>query len=323
MQLWVIWLIGALILIVAVAPGMYLWWPTRGDLAARSDFGVNLVTGALVALAIFVLQLLFELRIDTLDTQRQAQANRQNLELTIGLQHNLTGIDLTGKPLGHFYFYGKTLRDAQFRGADLTGAILTRSDLSCADLSGAILNDTTAGEIVIEGVNLEAARLVDATLDYSHRSKQGCNDDIQHHPDFDGAVLIRATLTHARLHETSFRNTNFGGASLSDAVLSGSDLTGARLVHASLDRADISDSDLTRASFVDASLAEADLHKATLRHTKFMGANLAGTDLRGTDLRDANLSGAEYDSHTRWPAHYKQRRCPKAQARVCHVAKQG
>ena len=92
MSLWVIGGIGGVIFIAAVVPGMLLWWPARHRRDARSGFGVSLVTGAVVALAIFALQMMFEMRLDHVDQQRQRQAGRQNLELTIGLQT---------KPAGH------------------------------------------------------------------------------------------------------------------------------------------------------------------------------------------------------------------------------
>src|SRR3954454_20093072 len=119
MSLWAIGGIGGAIFVAAVVPGMLLWWPSRHHPDARSGFGVSLVTGAVVALAIFALQMLFELRLDHVEHERQKQADRQNLELTLGLQTDLPGIQLAGEELEDFFFYGKNLRDANFASANL------------------------------------------------------------------------------------------------------------------------------------------------------------------------------------------------------------
>ena len=272
---------GGVILGVSVAPGMILWWPTRHKKASRADFGVNLVTGAVVALAIFVLQILFEQRLDRVDQQRQVQADRQNLELTIGLQKNLTGIRLPDKPLSGFYLYDKTLRDADLSGADLSGATLTKSDLSCANLAGTILSEVNATDVVLEGANFRKAVLDGAAMSYSHRGRYPCDEP---HPYFDNAVLTNAVLDHARLPETSFKDANLENADLSYAVLSGSDFTSARLVNADFEYAD-----------------------------------LKGAAFTGADLHRANFRDAVYDSATQWPKHFKYRRCPASRGQ-CRFA---
>ena len=319
MSLWVIGAIGAVIFLVSVVPGMLMWWPTRGAEGSRADFGVNLVTGALVALAIFVLQILFEQRLDRIDHKRQVQADRQNLEITIGLQKDLTGIKLDHKPLDGFYFYGRKLREAKLASSDLTSANLTRADLSCADLSEAILKDADAANAVLEGTDLHRAHLESAVLSGSHRSVRGCDDGQQHHPNFAGAWFDNAVLDHVRLVETGFAGAHFKGAALDGAILTGSDFRGAHLVDTGLERAQLNGATLIGAELIGANLSEANLRGAELQNAALTGAQLYGADLRRAKLRDADLSGATYDSRTRWPAHFKQRRCPASRTQGCRV----
>jgi uncharacterized protein YjbI with pentapeptide repeats len=269
--LWIIGIVGAAIFVVAVVPGMRLWWPTRHDLDARSAFGVSLVTGAVVALAIFALQLLFEVRLDRVDQQRQEQADRQNLELTIGLQTNLPGIRLSGADLQDFYFYGKNLRDADFTAADLTGATLTNSDLSCAKFSRADLTDLTAQRVDLQGTALDHAMLRGAILSGAHQGEKRCD-----------------------------AHTNLGGAFLASAVLDGVQLEETNFSEANLREADLSSSHLARSDFSNALLNGADFEDADLRGAAFTGADLSG----------AELKGAMYDSLTVWPRRFAPRRCP-------------
>jgi uncharacterized protein YjbI with pentapeptide repeats len=285
-DLWVISIIGAAIFVAAVVPGMLLWWPSRNEPDARSGFGVSLVTGAVVALAIFALQILFELRLDHVEQQRQKQADRQNLELTIGLQPNLPGIQLAGEELEEFFFYGKNLRDANFARANLDGATFTDSDLSCADFSRAALTNVTAQRVDLGGTNLEGANLGEAILSNAHR--RGNRRCANAHTNFTDALLRATVLDNARLEESNFRGANLRGADLHSSHLEGSDFTGARLVGA-------------------------DLEYAHLER-----AFLVGADLHGAELRGADLGGAFYNSQTRWPARFKHPRCPAG--RTCRMA---
>jgi len=284
MSLWAIGAVGGAIFVAAVVPGMMLWWPSRSQRDARSGFGVSLVTGAVVALAIFALQMLFEMRLDHVDQQRQQQADRQNLELTIGLQTKLPGIQLAQEELKDFYFFGKQLSAANFAGADLSGATFTNSDLSCANLRGAALKDVTADRVRLQGTHLEDADLTNAILSYAHRRGSSCKG----HTWMTNATLAHAELDNARLEESSFSGANLRDADLHDSHLERSDFRGAHL------------------------------NEASLEGTSLDGALLSGTDLTGARMRGATLTGATYDSHTKWPARFKHGRC--AALKVCTVA---
>jgi uncharacterized protein YjbI with pentapeptide repeats len=280
-SLWVIGAIGAAIFVAAVVPGMLLWWPTRHDRDARGGFGVSLVTGAVVALAIFALQILFELRLDRVDQQRQKQADQSNLELTIGLQKALPGIQLAGQEMDNFYFYGKNLRDANLAKAQLDGATFTGSDLACADFSGAVLTNVTAQRADLRGTVLTEANLADAILSNAHRRGAGCSGG--DHTKLDDALLTDAVLDNVHLEESSFKDANLRGADLHSSHLERSDFT------------------------------KAHLNGADLEHTDLSGSLLLGADLTGAQVGGAKLAGATYDSQTRWPAGFKQKRCSAGQ----------
>src|SRR5580765_7642579 len=127
---------------------MLLWWPARHRPDARSGFGVSLVTGAVVALAIFALQMMFEMRLDHVHQQRQRQAGRQNLELTIGLQ-SLEHADLTDAILSNAHQSGScsssdhtNMTDAVLTNVELDNARLKESNFRGADLRDADLHDS-------------------------------------------------------------------------------------------------------------------------------------------------------------------------------------
>ena len=54
--------VAAILLISTVIPGIRLFWPQRRDPVSRTDLGVALMTGALIAFAVLVLQILVEFR---------------------------------------------------------------------------------------------------------------------------------------------------------------------------------------------------------------------------------------------------------------------
>ncbi len=200
--------VGAGILVTAVVPGVWLWWPAHGNASSRSDLGLALMTGTLVAFSVLVVQVLYESRASRLeDLQRTAQNTRdrvfqrqvelQNLELAIGMQHDLRGIDLRGRDLSGFFLARKRLNGAQLSRAKLDRAFLTGSNLSEANLVAAHLR----------GAVLDDTRLVGAIL--------------------TGADLRGAYLRGARLREADLSGADLRGADLTDATLPGA-LGGAR-----------------------------------------------------------------------------------------------
>ena len=149
------WIAG----VVLAAVGLSLWaaaLASTNDAPARlGELGAGLLSGAVVAFAVLFLERQFDRR-----------AEIQSLRVTIGLQSDLTDIDLSGEQLQGFSFQGKTLTRAElsdanlryarfgravvertrFVGADLTGAVFSQAKLAgasfaAADITGAIFTD--------------------------------------------------------------------------------------------------------------------------------------------------------------------------------------
>ena len=219
MTLWLIVALVFTILLLSVLPGMYFWWPSRKEAASRSDLGVALMTGALIALGVLGLQVVLDVRLSEVEEERRVAQEEQALKLQLALQGRLVGIPLEQKKLDGIYLYEKDLTNANLRRADLTGAVLTRSDLTRAKLQDAIL----------VGADLNGTTLVEARL---------------HRANLENAILSDAPMKGARLPYARLRNAVLSGAKLRYA-----DLTGARLQKASLSEADLRGAVLTRAQF--------------------------------------------------------------------------
>jgi uncharacterized protein YjbI with pentapeptide repeats len=220
MTIWLIAAIAVAILLLSVLPGMYFWWPSRKEAASRSDLGVALMTGALIALGVLGLQVVLDVRLNEVEESRRAAQEEQALKLQLALQGDLTGISLERKKLDGIYLYEKDLTSANLRRADLTGAVLSRSDLTGAKLQeailvGADLNGTTLVEARLQGANLDNAILSDAPM--------------------KGARLTNARLRNAVLSGAKLRWADLAGADLQSASLSAADLRGAVLTGARFD----------------------------------------------------------------------------------------
>jgi hypothetical protein len=204
---WMLVAVGAGILATAVVPGIWLWWPARGNASSRSDLGVALMTGTLVAFSVLIVQVLYESRASRLegdqraaqvtrDRRMQQQAERQSLALAVGLQHDLRELDLRGRDLSGFFLVRKQLQEAQLSGARLDESVLTGSNLTGAALVGARLRQAV----------LDDARLVEAVLSRA---------------DLEGAYLRGTTLREADLSAADLRGADMEGATLRGAALGG------------------------------------------------------------------------------------------------------
>ena len=204
--------VGAILVAGAIGTGLYLWLPTRGDPDHRGGLGSALIGGAVIALAIFLVQIV-------IDERRQDESEQTNLRLTLGLTQDLGGIDLRDAELDRVYLAGKNLVKARLEGATLSGANLSGARLREADLSGADLRCA----------NLNLARIPEAKFketDLTGASLLGVTgEDAQ----FFGAVLERADLSRAVLAQSKLI-----GADLTEAYLGGADLRTADLTDAIL-----------------------------------------------------------------------------------------
>ena len=242
---------GVLLLVVTIVPGIRLWWPQHHDPVSRSDLGVALMTGALIAFAVLAVQVLIQVRSQRDANEREDQADRAALLLQLGRSTNLSDLDLqeqdlssallkdkdfTGANLRKASMANTSLQDSQLVGANLSGVNLDGAQLQRADLRHAVLSGASFVGAKLNGANLDAATLtggVDLTgADLSNASARA---------DLRLAVLARTTLVGTRLDGAKLQGADFTGADLEFADLRGADLRGANLVKAQdLELADLS-----------------------------------------------------------------------------------
>lgn len=115
--------------LILVALGLALWWPPSASPSRRSDLGTALLGGAVVAFAVAWFEVVVARRSEQDKRHRQEAAERQNLQLTVGLQQELRGIGLAGRDLSGFYLRGKDLSETDLIGANLSGAFLAKANL--------------------------------------------------------------------------------------------------------------------------------------------------------------------------------------------------
>ena len=186
------WFVPILIGVLLAVVGLALVFAS-----SQGSLGQKLLGSALVAFAF-----------GWLGRRQEVTAERQRLQLMLGLQEDLTGVSLAKADLSGFYLHGKTLTEADLAGANLTEANLFEVNLAKANLLGA---------------NLFEAHLAGADLTQANLTRA----------DLAGAVLFGADLTQALLFKTNFTGArlagaNFAGANLSEANLAGADLPLAR-----------------------------------------------------------------------------------------------
>jgi uncharacterized protein YjbI with pentapeptide repeats/endonuclease YncB( thermonuclease family) len=222
--------------------GGAVWWAASGEARDASsptqserarvwgDLGRSLLVAGLMAFAVWAVA---ELR-------RPIEA-RHNLQLTLGVQGAMPGVDLHGENLHGFDLARKNLRGANLRDANLSKATLVDTDLAEADLTGADLTGA-----ILEKTNFTDARLNEAELDWT---------------DADSVVLRRAEMAGADL-----TGARLSGARMQGACLTGATLAKAYLPDAQLDRADLTGANLRRTRFWY------DLRPADLRSVGLSGA---------------------------------------------------
>lgn len=259
----------AMLIALPLVVGLALWWRYRTEPGAMSSLGGGLLAGTLVAVAVLAVE-----------APRQAAVDHRSLQVTLGLQRDLTFIDLTGRDLSGLYLRGKVLNFASMRQAILDRADLREAKLAQADMRAARLRwaDLTGADL--PGAEMRKADLRDARL--------------------PGADLSEADLAGAHLSRSELF-----GAALEDANLRTAVLRDANLNHLNVAGADLTDADLSRAGMVEADLSYATLVRANMRDADLRGADLRYADLSRADLLRANLRGALANSCTRWPVGFE------------------
>jgi uncharacterized protein YjbI with pentapeptide repeats len=147
-----------------------------------------------------------------------------------------------------------SLRDADFKGAELFQA-----HFEAANLSGAYFNFANLRGVVLDHAILDAA-------------------------NFRGANMRHAFLRDASIVSANLRDANLREADLNRSSLSVTDLRGANLLKAELVKSNLQSAFFTGANLTEANLTGADLRDAWLYDAVFDRANLAGADLDGVLL---------------------------------------
>lgn len=241
------------------------------------SLGAGLVVSAVIGAALALAQFELNRRLDAAqeknsaqvraaDRMREAQAERRNLALLVGLQRDLQGIDLAGRDLRGIYLGKKQLRDANLARVKLDKAVLTDANL--------------------RGANLKQAHLRGALLG---------GQDRELNPNSFTTVGGGADITGADFTAADIRQADLGFVFGDDAIFT----------HANLCEAGLWGGYFRGAQFYEAGLyairRPGDMRETDLRGADLRKADLGGTDLRGAKLRGALLSGAIYDADTKWP----------------------
>jgi uncharacterized protein YjbI with pentapeptide repeats len=202
--------IGLLVLLALV--GRQLWKLDPDRQKAHSTLGTGLLVSVVVAGAVGFTQLEIDrratARLRQSDQARERSAQRQTLQLTVGLRQKLAGIDLRGRDLSGFYleekdFTGATFSGADLRGADFVGATLNSTYFDGADLDGADISETYTKAAKLRKASLRRTDVSEADLTGSVLSK---------------ADLFEADLSQAQLEDADFRGANLRGANLRGAT---------------------------------------------------------------------------------------------------------
>jgi uncharacterized protein YjbI with pentapeptide repeats len=207
-SLWLLLVIGVALAIALLAVGVLMVRPSWGDRGTRADVGVAVITTTVISLAIFVLQVLDENRLQRDDAHRADQAANQALRLQLGLSSRLKSMDLHGQDLSGINLPQRNLVEANFSDADLSGA----------NFAGANLQGTHFDDAHLEGANLGAAHLNGAFLDGAHLDGQ----TNLNFADLTGASLVGTRLEGASLYNAHLSGVNAAGANLIGATIDGS-----------------------------------------------------------------------------------------------------
>jgi Pentapeptide repeats (8 copies) len=121
--------------------------------------GSSLLTGSLVAFAVFILQLY-------LDDKRNEEVREEQFRLSVGVTRDLSGLD-PPMPLAGMHLSGKVLDTAELAGEDLSRANLQEASLRGADLEGADLSGANLFKADLTGAILSRADLRNADLRFA------------------------------------------------------------------------------------------------------------------------------------------------------------
>ncbi|HEX7279255.1 MAG TPA: pentapeptide repeat-containing protein [Solirubrobacterales bacterium] len=177
------------------------------------ELGRSLVVAGLLAFTVWMI-----------DDLRRPVEERSALQVTLGLQQEMPGVDLHEKDLSGFDLAERNLKGANLEGAQLDGALLAGTNLIGANLVGADLS----------GANIEKANLTGADLSYA---------------DMEEVEATLTKLREARLLSADLSGAELSGADMRGICLAGGSLAGASLPNARLEDAALTETDLQGARF--------------------------------------------------------------------------
>lgn len=223
---------GAVAGMIALGCAFWLRSPAKENTAA--ELGRLLMFSLAAGLPSLLISHSIQERQKTLEKAFAARQRAEDLQLQIGFQSSLAGVNLKGRNLARFELPGRDLSKADLEGANLTQANLYGANLSGAKLHGARL----------DGADLRAANLSDAILSGA---------------SLDGALMFSTRLTGACFAPGRGLDAQFGAAHLRRARLAGAYLEDANFAGADLRNAhfteDLRDArDVSSAVFVGADL---------------------------------------------------------------------
>ena len=105
--------------------------------------------------------------------------------------------------------------------------------------------------------------------------------------DLQGAWLVRANLSRARLDNTNFRGAQLDRSNLRGARIFGANFSNVRFVWANLHNVWLSNANLTKAV-----ISRADLTRAILYNVELVDAILYKTDMTNAQITNTNMSYA-------------------------------
>lgn len=213
---WLTLLLGVVIVVTGRVPFMGQTLETSPGQNVATDLGNALLGGLIVSAVLIAMQLAQQRRDDHAANLVRRQSARSTMLLMLGLERDLSNVDLSDLDLSWFSLRNRVMSGSRFRRA-----CMFRSNLEQCDLRKSELNDTDLTNTFLFGANLEGAHLHRAVLDHAH--------------------LKAADLSHASLFGCSLRDVKLQGARLCGADLRAADLRGA-----TVEDADFSDATFDR-----------------------------------------------------------------------------
>ena len=219
---------------------------------------------------------------NAVQTLGRLMGNERLLEKGIDLRDlnlDLRNTNLQGFDLNGLCFERTVLDGAQLQGARLFEARLQWASLVSSQLQGAELTKAQFFKANFRWAQLQGAEL-------GHSNLQRAN--------LEGAHLQGANIDAAHLQQANLKQARLRGADLGNARLKWANLESARLQETFLSNTELQEANLRGASLEKAVLPKAQLQGAILTGAQLQGAYLEGARLQGANLRSAQLQGADF-----------------------------